>query len=1036
MKNLRLLTSLCIISIAIISIFYIAGKELNEEYENEEEENESESGAGQQLAMWWWSRAYPDPTDITGKYQEGWRQAEALKKNTAALFKRPVLTRIQGIDGIQGTSGVQGTSALGNWTAFGPKVFGGRILALSINKSLNAGGGRTIFAGSASGGIWRSYTGGIGATAWHPVVTNTPVLGVASIVYHPTDTSTLLAGTGEVYRVETLTNGTSTDQVSNIGRNVWKSRGTYGIGILKTSDAGKTWRNVLPKNSSALFGIQKIKYDPTNSNTVYACATDGLYRSADGGETWSNIWATTYVTDVVINPANNQMLVAAAGNFSNSNKGIYKSTNGGTSFTKVTSVLPTNFKGSTFLYFATGTTIFASMGSGNTNSSNAYADNEVYRSTDFGATWAVITNSNTSSNTNHSQFQSWFAHCLAPYPGSAGTTKLFMAGVKKYVLKISSATSTTGTVTSIGTGAALMSTYLAPGASEGTNYLHDDVHDIQFVPGSSSEAYFATDGGIFRTTNADATTISNISFSSCNSGLQVQQFYPTLAQSKTNDNLVLGGLQDNNVIRYNGTGWAKVVGGDGGSCLFKTDDETVVLGSRDTRAVYRSINSGSTFGGTPTLSYLGTVPVGYDDRTSFMSPIANTAANSSRIYAASDNFHVSTNSGTSFTYDAVSSMTNYIEDLHKPAIAIGTSATNAEKVYVSVSPFAQNINTDELYYTPPANLFKTTNAVNAGKATGKTPFTKITNGLPDRLITDIMVNPASDENVYITLGGFGTQHIYVTTDGGATWTPRGSGLPDVPFNTILIDPVNANIIYAGSDFGVYVSPDKGQNWYDYNNGLWDATYVMDLVVTPAGKLRAATHGKGIFESPLFQLTTLPVTTISFTGTARDNNNVLQWRVSEERNLAHYILERSADGGRFEPISNITAKNDERNLSYTFTDVNAVRSYYYRLKSVNDNGSYTYSTVIYLRKDNVRQGLIVLGNPFQNEINLQISTTGSGKVQLNLYDMKGALLRREEVAVTGSPLYYTIRNLFRYPSGIYQVEAIFNKQRWAQQLIKR
>ena len=131
-----------------------------------------------------------------------------------------------------------------------------------------------------------------------------------------------------------------------------------------------------------------------------------------------------------------------------------------------------------------------------------------------------------------------------------------MAGVSRYVFTISGST---GTRTTIASGSATTNTYLSAGQQEGgTSYVHADVHDIAFVPGSTTQAYFATDGGVFRTTNANASPASSISFNSCNGGLQIQQFYPTAAQSRSNPTLFVGGLQDNNVVRSRGNTWARV----------------------------------------------------------------------------------------------------------------------------------------------------------------------------------------------------------------------------------------------------------------------------------------------------------------------------------------------------------------------------------------------------------------------------------------------------------------------------------------------
>jgi hypothetical protein len=1011
MKAKSIFRATALLAPAIALFLFFTNKQktaaLNEP-ETEVAEREA-NGADKQLDNWFWQKGYPNPQNLSLKYQQGWQEYLDLKNNAPANLSR-------------------GTNAV-DWTAIGPKVFGGRVLSLAVNRLANTSGSRTLFAGSASGGIWKSYSAGVGATAWQPVVTGTPVLGVASIVYHPVDTAVLLAGTGEVYRVDTVVNGASSyNQTGNIGRVVWKTRGSYGIGILRSADGGNTWVQVLGSPITSLFGIQKIKFDPTNSSIVYACATDGLYKSIDAGVSFTKVLSLTYVNDIVINPANNQQLLIVNGNLNRTDKGIWRSINGGTSFTKLTPAgFPTSaqYKGFVSLSIA-GTaapyTVFAGVGKGDVITPNSYSENEVYRTTDFGSNWSLI------SSSNHSSFQAWFAHCITPFPVTGGTsnTKIFMAGVNKFVLSISG---TTGTATSIGTGSATTNTYLGAGAQEGSNtYVHADVHDIQFVPGSVSEAYFATDGGVFRTTNANVSPASGIRFASCNGGLQIQQFYPTAAQSQTNPTLFVGGLQDNNVVRSRGTAWARVIGGDGGPCLFKPDNEAILLGSTDARGVSRSVDSGKTYGAN-VLSYLGSLSSPNDDRAAFMSPFAVGRANTNIWYAGSDNIHVSTNAGLTFSNNGVPG-TAYIEALHKTAIAMAVSDLNANKLYVSVSPFAQNTSTYGLWYTPPANIRKSIN--------GGTSFTTATGTLPDRIFTDVTISPTNDDSVFVTLGGFGTTHVYVTGDGGATWTPRGSGLPDVPFNCILIDAANTNILYAGCDFGVYVSNDRGANWYDYNNGFWDATYVMDLVLAPGNKLRAVTHGKGIFETTRWDGFVLPpVVFTSFTGVNENDMNKLNWLVSKENGLLRYEIERSTDGFKYTTLGQVNARNSNNSQQYTFNDKPAsgipVVSYY-RLRLIHANGSHSYSGILVLRKI-LKYDFTILGNPFIASLNIRYTIPSLTPLHFRLYDVQGILLRNEYYkppAVAGS---YSITGLENLTPGIYILNVEVGSYRKSLRVVK-
>jgi hypothetical protein len=971
----------------------------NEYVEAEKDEEEETDGADKQLDNWFWQKGYPNPANLTQKYQQAWQQYLELKDRLP----------------VDQNSRVENTA---NWKAIGPKIFGGRVLSLAINRLNNTTANRTIFAGSASGGIWRSYSGGAGATAWHPVITNTQVLGVSSIVYHPTDTSTLLAGTGEVYRVDTLTSGPSTySQISNTGRVVWKTRGTYGIGILRSTDAGNTWTQVLSSGLSNLFAIQKIKFDPTNANIVYACATDGLYKSTTAGASFTKIFSYTYVNDIVINPANNQELLIVNGNLDRADKGIWRSINGGTNFTRLSPTgFPTaaQYKGFVGLSIAgTGApyTVFASVGKGDVVTPNAFNEEELYSSTDFGSTWSLI------SNSNHSRFQAWFSHCVVPFPvtGGTSTTKVFLGGVSKFVLTIAG---TTGTSQIIGANSAFSSVYLSAGQQEGTNtYVHADVHDIQFTPGSTSEAYFATDGGIFRTTNADVAPIANMTFSSCNGGLQIHQFYGPTAQSRSNGGLFIGGLQDNNVVRSQGTAWARVIGGDGGPSLFKPDNEAIMLGSTDARGVYRSADSGKTF--VNVLSYLGSLASPNDDRTSFMSPIAVGRANTSQWYAGSDNIHVSSDAGTTFSNNGVPG-TAYIEAFRKPAVAIAVSDLNANKLYASVSPFSQNTATYGLHYSPPANIRKSTD--------GGASFTTATGSLPDRIYTDIAISPTNDDSVFVALGGFGSTHIYVTGNGGSTWTPRGSGLPDVPFNCITFDSANRNILYAGCDLGVYVSPDRGANWYDYNTGFWDATYVMDIVLAPGNKIRAVTHGKGIFESDRWNgALVVPVRLTSFTGEHTNGINQLKWVTEQETGLRRYEIERSTNALNYTTIGQVTARNISAQHSYYFDDRSLAGLpdvVYYRLKLMHADGSYSYSDVVPIHLVQ-KTDIIVAGNPFLGSINIRYTLPQAGLVGFRLVDMQGKLIRNGQFPAPATSGVYSITGLEALRPGVYvlQVETV-------------
>lgn len=949
----RTIISILVLAGIVVAVMYYSSARLETgSPEVEHEEEERESGADKQLASLWWSRAYPEPGDINDKFYRAWVHAQNMKKPPEELYRTAAFS--------------------GNWVGIGPSQnIGGRILCIAIDPQNS----NNIFAGSASGGIWKSATGGVGTNAWQPVVTGFPLLGVSSIIIHPANSRIIYAGTGEVYRTDT----------SNIGFNVWKARGTYGVGILKSTNGGASWSQVFTRNMNGLFGVQMLKFDPLNPDIVYACTTDGLYRSQNAGTSWTKLLNKIYVSDIAIHPVNTNQLVVAVGNLQNADKGIYRSTDGGVNWTKITSGLPASFEGFIRLdnVSAGPDIILASIGR-----SAGTSLNELYRSMDFGATWSALNNS------NHCQYQFWFAHDVAINPSNV--TQLIVGGVPLYRFTIPSSRTSIGGV-------------------------HADIHDIEFDPSNSNIVYVACDGGVYKSTNGGA------SFSMINGGLQAVQFYASFAVSPSNPNIMVGGLQDNGVVRYNGTGWSSVAGGDGGPCAFHPTNSNIVFASNDARRVMRSTNGGSGFGTEVLNSWAFTA----DSRTGFMAPIAISRSNPSVVYVASDNLHKSTSGGTagSFNGNTPASATNYIEARHKTGIALAVSPVNANKLYVSTSPFAQYDNdANSLHVNAPPNILKSTN--------GGASFTGIKGSLPDRFVMDFAISPTNDDSVWIVLGGYGTSHVYVTGNGGATWANRGIGLPDVPHNAIVLDPRDPSIVYVGNDLGVYVSPDRGANWYDYNAGLWDATLVMDLVATSNNKLVAATHGKGVFVSDLF-VVGLAFELLNFNGVNKGDYNELYWTTSMEENAGFFELERSIQGGPYEGITIVPAKNALTGAAYNYKDADPVirnaSVIYYRLKMVDKDGQFSYSRIVTIRSG-ARTDIVVAGNPFVNEIKLTLTSRNNDIVTLSLFDAAGKRLLQRRFTVNAGVNRLKLDDLQSLPRGNYVLEVQADKNKSAYKVI--
>ncbi|MDO8969668.1 MAG: hypothetical protein Q7U74_03210, partial [Saprospiraceae bacterium] len=211
------------ITIAAVSAYFYANKPA-------EKRKQTLSEAGAAFHYWDMARTFPDGKFYTEKYSE----ALAQMRLSAQLRddRSP------------------------SWEAIGPKNIGGRTLCLAINP-LDT---NILWLGSASGGIWKSTTGGRGAEAWQHVETGFPVLGVSAIAINPDNPQIMYAGTGEVYNL-----GNSAPNVA-----IRTTRGTYGIGILKSTNGGVSWSKSLDWSYGQLRGVQDIKINPLRPATVLA----------------------------------------------------------------------------------------------------------------------------------------------------------------------------------------------------------------------------------------------------------------------------------------------------------------------------------------------------------------------------------------------------------------------------------------------------------------------------------------------------------------------------------------------------------------------------------------------------------------------------------------------------------------------------------------------------------------------------------------------------------------------------------------------
>ena len=370
----------------------------------------------------------------------------------------------------------------------------GRVNAIAFQP----GNPKVVYVGGADGGLWRSTTGG---GAWTPLTDTMPTLSVADIAIDPLDPKHIFVATGDGF---------------GYGNPFWG--GTYSIGVWVTTDGGATWG---PTGLTIAVGlnrtIRRLVMHPKNPKILLAATSAGLMRTADGGTTWSTLWATS-TFDAEFDLSNPNIAYATTTQ-------VLKSTNAGATFAPLTAT-------------CAGARYNIEVAASNPKVLYTLCTNgTVQKSTDMGSTWTTTTAPGVT-------LYGYYDNVLAVSPVDANVVLVAGFDIKK---------STNGG-----------STWAAvPPAG------HVDNHCLRFVPGSSTSILSGNDGGVFGTTNGGSTWVS------LNKGLSITQYY-RLGLSRITAGLLTAGAQDNGNMKLSAGAWTSITNADGmGGFIDFTNDMTV-----------------------------------------------------------------------------------------------------------------------------------------------------------------------------------------------------------------------------------------------------------------------------------------------------------------------------------------------------------------------------------------------------------------------------------------------------------------------------
>ena len=859
------------------------------------------------------------------------------------------------------------------WTNIGPKAIdmsssfipywgnvSGRIRGLDVHPT----DPNIVYVGAAAGGIWKTTNGG---TTWIDKSDGLSRLTFGAIAIDPNNTNIIYAGTGE-----------SRWLFNNV---------TYeGNGLYKSTDGGDSWVQITNG-----FGIETqfsdIEVNPNNSNVLLAAlgsgnwnrpspTNEGIWRSTDAGITWVRTLNVEDGFDVDFHPSNGSFAYASCGN-QVSASGFYRSTDGGVTWIQSNTGLPsasTIARMQFDISKSSPSTIYGIVYTYTTLVSGY--STSAFKSTDGGVNWFQISAGVLISGTydgSSANDQGSYDLCLSVHPTNPNIACFGNVELSR--------TTNGSTISFVRNPTGYLS-----GTSAWDCYAHVDIHKIMFAPSNGNIAYIGCDGGVYKSTNAGAT------WSSVNNNINTIQFY-RVASHPTNSSILFGGAQDNgnfSTSNKGATNWVFETSGDGMECFVDYNDPNYVFMSTQFGSLYRSTDAGVTWsnilsGGT----------------NAWLVPYWQHPTDFNKIYAGvSRKIYRSTNRGSTWSAFSANLTTGRITSIAQSPVS--PSKMMAVSSYYTTTPDI-DISSDE-----GANWTDiTTNLTSAG-------FSGIS-------IQRVIAHPTDANTFFITRASYSAGQVIRTTNFGTTWTDISGNLPAVPVNDLFVDPANTNHLYAGNDFGVYWSNNGGVTWTKLSNGM-PFVPVLDFSFFNSGGirfLRAATHGRGVYELSIDS--PLPVELASFTASVKGSGILLNWITESEVDNFGFEIERSIDRAEFKKIGFVPGSgNSNSPKEYSFNDLLVNGFLAYRLKQIDNNGSYSYSKIVNVEALNVSDYTVYQNypNPFNPITSLKFKLPLESDVKLNVTNSLGEIIESLADNQFKPGIHEIVWNAEKFASGIY------------------
>jgi photosystem II stability/assembly factor-like uncharacterized protein len=709
--------------------------------------------------------------------------------------------------------------------SIGPANMSGRITDIAVNESNTY----EFYAASATGGVWKTMDNGV---TWSPVFQHETTHSVGSMAIDQHDPQVVWVGTGE-----------ATNRQSS----------SWGDGIYKSTDGGTSWTNMGLRESRH---IARIAIDPTNSDIVYVAVPGhlwgpnkdrGLYKTTDGGHTWSLILAKdddTGAVDVAVDPSDPRIVYAAMYQrrrqpfgFAGGGPGnaLFKSTDAGRSWRRLTSGLPAGPAGriGISVYRKDPRVVYICLEQGERYTSSISYDKRlagVFRSDDKGESWRVMGDWN-------------------PRPAYSSQIRVDPNDQSRIYMVQYSVSDDSG------------KTFRSPRQT-----LHGDDRVVWVDPKDSRHLIKGDDGGLGISYDRGVKWLYVTS-------LPVSQFYH-VSVSNTTPYLVCGGLQDNgswcgpnqtfSMQGISNDDWFRVGGGDGFNNVVDTSDNRTVYSSSQylgiTKVDLRTLEAKNIRptvkeGEGPKLGNWGAPdpkvgrkipPAGWN------SPFIISPHDANTIYAGMAVLWTSADRG-----DTWRSLGNLTTGVDRRTLTImgqapeqpSLSLDDGVSYYPTVAALSESARLKGLLWvgTDDGNLQRSRD----GGQTWTNLITKIPGVPKGTWVAAIAASRHAGGTVYVAFDGHQaddyTNYLFKSTDFGETWTSIVSNLPpERAIHAILEDTKNPSVLYLGTEFGLYSTIDGGGSWFSMRNNM-PTVPVNDLTLqVRENDLVLGTHGRGIW----------------------------------------------------------------------------------------------------------------------------------------------------------------------------------------------